>query len=494
MPDLMSLAANGLVLMEPLVTAAAGMILFHARGRTLAESAASSLITTIMIFSLVCQANAAGQPWSSAGDVALILLTGAAGWTVWRNRHQPGRMVQDASGFLEKRNTGVVAFLVLCQGVLLFRAITFLPQVRHLGILASVGSAGKLSGFFPTNTQILARPFMRPGMTWWGCGLLGYAGYSSLVLSTYALARRYAWMPVAFTVAVIVAGFPRFVYHAAGPGFEIIPASMALFAILLTYRLKESPDSLDLGLLVLVLGYLSSHGPMDLIASSILGALCLVLLIRRHGFFLARRIRKLWICCGVVLIPLVVFTRPWAYVEGSIFQGFETNPDEMIGGAANAVRYFFQSLDTSALLDEFVRYLAGTGFRDILQGIYLRFADPLFGSLGAPSGFSMDQGDGAVFSWFGPLGALLVMPAVLHAMVKGPRRLRFVGVALVSYIYLVCLAGAWHPENVRYFSVVFACGGFFMAFSLPPWRLGRKGNFGIQVIALIIMAYTAIHL
>ena len=93
---------------------------------------------------------------------------------------------------------------------------------------------------------------------------------------------------------------------------------------------------------------------------------------------------------------------------------------------------------------------------------------------------------------FGPLGFCLVLPAVGYALWRGPRRLKAVAVALCGYLYLVCLVLAWQPGNAQHLTIFFACGGFIIAFILPPWRLTRKGRTLLNVFSLLLFAYACL--
>ena len=111
------------------------------------------------------------------------------------------------------------------------------------------------------------------------------------------------------------------------------------------------------------------------------------------------------------------------------------------------------------------------------------------GDLGAAAPFSVSWAPGAAGAWFGPLGFFLVLPAVAYALVRGPRRLKAVAVAMAGYVYIVTLAVAWAPGNARYFTVLFACCGFMTAFFLPPWRFSSGGKRRLQVIGALLLFY-----
>ena len=76
---------------------------------------------------------------------------------------------------------------------------------------------------------------------------------------------------------------------------------------------------------------------------------------------------------------------------------------------------------------------------------------------------------------FGPFVPLLVLPATVHAFLRGPRRLKAVSLAWAGYLYLSALVLAWQPDSIGVLTPLFATNGFVVAFSLPPYRLRRRG-------------------
>jgi hypothetical protein len=137
---------------------------------------------------------------------------------------------------------------------------------------------------------------------------------------------------------------------------------------------------------------------------------------------------------------------------------------------------------------------SASGLLDFLEKIYFRVAAPLVtpGSSALTFDFSWYRVEG--LAWFGPLAFFLVQPAVVVALIRGPRRLKAVALALAVYVYLVCLIPGWHPGNVCFFSFFYALAGFFTAFILPPWRLGRRANRGLQIFCLLVLVHSCLAL
>ena len=69
------------------------------------------------------------------------------------------------------------------------------------------------------------------------------------------------------------------------------------------------------------------------------------------------------------------------------------------------------------------------------------------------------------------------IPMIDRAVDQWRRRKWLLIVCFLSvFTVAVCLIAAWHPANVRYFSIFFACTGFMTAYLLPPWRFTTTGK------------------
>jgi hypothetical protein len=90
---------------------------------------------------------------------------------------------------------------------------------------------------------------------------------------------------------------------------------------------------------------------------------------------------------------------------------------------------------------------------------------------------------------FGPFAALLVLPAMVHAAVRGPRRLKALVVAWAGYLYLAALMVKWQPANLAILTPLLAANGFVVAFSLPPWRLRRRGLRLLQIDFALLLVW-----
>jgi hypothetical protein len=469
----------------------AGLLLsFRLRHRTLAEASATALITTLLLFSLFQQA---ALVLPLPGIVFLPELGGIwAFFLGWKFRKGMKRIFGDLANFLPRRQPVILLLFVLCWGYMGARAIFCAPHsfdIEPFDILTQ--AAG--TGVFPSGAGMISAHFSGSGSRL-GAGLPGFFAYTSLLFSTYALSRRYAWVPVSFTVTVVVGSMPWFVFHGVTPGEEIIPAAAALFFLLTVYRLIERPALLDFCLAGTCLGFLFSHGNGAFVFSLVMTVLSCVLLIRRHGFSPKALARHHWKTAVASMVPALIFSRFWTGIP-AVFGGVEKNNDGLAGAVVNFLGYLISSLDAPFLLNLLeTDPAASSGLLDFLEKIYFWAAALLVTPGSSVLTFDLSWYRGEGVAWFGPLAFFLVQPAVVVALIRGPRRLKAVALALAVYVYFVCLIPGWHPGNARFFSFLYATAGFFTAFLLPPWRLGRKAKRGLQIICLLILVHSCLAL
>jgi len=470
---------------------AAGLLFcFRLWHRTMAEAAAAALVTTLM---LICLFQQAAMVLPIGG---ILLLPEAGGicalFFVWKYRKGAKRVRNDLKHFLYRRHPVILLLFVICWVYMGAKALFFVPHPHQLKAFDTISQASG-TGLFPSNAVIISGHFLRPG-SGLGAGLPGFFAYISLLFSTYALSRRYAWVPISFTVTAVVAAMPRFVFQAVTPGGEIIPAAVALFFLLLLYRLIETPGPADFCLALSCLGFLFSTGSGGFVFSLVLTALFCVLMIRRHGFSPLTTVRHHWKTLVVSFIPALVFSRLWNGLP-AVFDGVEKNRDGLAGAAANFLGYVISSLDAPFFLDLVeADQAASAGLLHFLEKLYFLAAAPFLPAGSSSPVFDLFRYPGEGLSWFGPLAFFLVQPAVAVAMFRGPRRLKAVAVALAAYVYLVCLIPGWHPGNVGFFSLFYAGAGFLTAYLLPPWRLGLRAKRGLQILCLLVLVHTCLAL
>jgi hypothetical protein len=486
----------------------AGVLFFFHREYTFSEAVSYGIICTFLTFSLIFQiAFIIGFP-----DVSFIfevLLSGAALIVVWKlSRYFP--KIFKILKFVSVRHPIAFPVLLLVFMCLAFQAVSmsgvgdyqFLDQLKQFEKEGTFFiTSNSAMALVPVNAKILSHFFLRFGASD-AAGFLGFFAYLSIGFSTYALSRRYAWPPTAFTVTLITLSLPRFVFLATGPGDELIPAASALFCILATYRLLELPEIQDLILLILGILFEISGSLLCLALPLILAALSCILFIRRHGkttgIALMLNNRKVF-CIG--MLPAVVFSQIWLFLYniwtsgGWLGQGqsyFPLNVNVLVGALANMIRYLFESIHLTLPVDQLLQRLFGFSIQSTLQNIYSFIFIPLFGSKGAAAPFVITWIPDGIFSWFGPFGFLMVIPAIIWAMIRGHRRMKAIAVAFLGYFYIVSLVAAWMPGNARFFTPIFACGGFCVSYLLPPWRFTRTGKYLFQIISILLLIYACL--
>jgi len=489
----------------------AGFILFRRWGATFAEGSAYALITTMMLLSFVTQlAFLMGIPDFSIFIEILICLSAIT--VIYRSRHYLRQARQILITFLSEYSLLTVALVV--GGTFLIYLTVMLPlenvqspawrqiQMFHQqgSFFADTASAQTGQPLRPVNLSSLSLFLLQRNASH-GLGLFSLMAWIAIAFATYALARRYAWPPTAFTVTLLTISFPRLVHLAVTGSEEIMAASVAVFCLLAIYRVVEQPDSKDLLLFILGLFFGVSGNDLGFLFPIILTLLACVLLFRRHGALAWWKLIIGCRCYTLVMFipPLIIFSQcwlfgynQWVYGQWIEFAGagvFTLNADGITGALANMMRYLMASADFMLPAEQLCRYLFGFSPTDILMGFYQLAIEPYFGNQGTASAFDFAWISDARLLWFGPFGFLLVLPALLYALIRGPRRLKAIAIALTGYFYIITLIPAWRPENVRFFTLLFACSGYFSAFFLPPWRLTRARQRILQIACLLLLGY-----
>ncbi len=472
----------------------AGWLLFLRRGYTMTEAAACAIISVLMLLSGVLQLGVLLDMRQPALGVEALLVLAAGGVAIVERR----RMAPLWRNFYNALSGrwALTSALLVCLAYLAAQCFLIPPETRHWPALSS-----RLDRV-PLNVSILPDLFLR-FHTDYGVAGLGALGYLAILFATYALARRHAWPATALTVSLIVASMPRVVLQAATPGAEILPAAVYLFCILMVYRLIEQTGPFDFVMLVLGLLFSLSGGVLALLFSGVLSVLAFVLLLRRHAApFWWAMVQGSHRMMLAALPPALLFSQTWQWLLhhrwGAAppgvpdFPGIIYNAGGLPGALANSGRYLLESLDLTLPVDWACRYVLGFSPMGLVMGAYRATIGNLMGERGAAGAFSISWLPDPSLAWFGPLGFLLVIPAVLYASWRGPRRLKSIAVALIASFYLASLVPAWASGNARYFTPLFVCGGYLTAFLLPPWRLTKLRRTALQTLCLLLLAFSLV--
>jgi hypothetical protein len=490
-----------------LVITMAAFIYFRFKGGTVAEAAAYGLMAMLMIVSwiaqvlLVCGLQRFMLP-------TLLLAALPAFRILIRHRRllwQQGLILASFS-----RSYTLPALVFICTGICILGfsiwneisrgPITFkglcpvLAQER--GALFVLLQSKPLIGAVALNHII----FMADWQPLVLAPLANCWAYAAIALATYALARRYAWPLTAITATCLIISMPRLVHQNLATQSELLPAAAALLVILALFRTVENPKAEDLTMLVVAIAFSVSEGLLCYLMPLVLAALSLVVLARRHSLSLGVQSMQghpgyVW----VGLVAAVVFSQLIG-IAGNLFHGLPWmgvlapsrvvyNSDGLIGAGANMVRYLFQTVHLPVFFDDAVQFVFGWRLVDVMDLLYHRLTAAWIGGRGAAQGFHLNWAPDNPWTWYGPVGFLLVVPAMVQALWMGPRRLKTTALAMSVYWLLVALIAAWQFSNVRLLTPMFVCSGFFIAFFLPPWRIGRRGAKGLQWFSLAMVVY-----
>jgi hypothetical protein len=149
--------------------------------------------------------------------------------------------------------------------------------------------AAGIDPIFPLNATALFYHTARFGLGPDACGF-GLLAHMAVGLSTYALARRYTWPPMALTVTLMVLSMPRLVFLGLWPSAELVSTAAIAFCMVLIYRLLEQHQSGDLRFFLLCILFSIYANPLSIALIPVMALLLVVTMIRRHGWLLWREL------------------------------------------------------------------------------------------------------------------------------------------------------------------------------------------------------------
>jgi len=505
-------AATFLAVAEILLLAMAGFAAYRRRGATLAEAISFGVLLPWMSLSLIYQLALIVRtpPLATAGEVVLTVV---AMGVLFRRRTDLSRDSKAIGRFVAGRPASAGIFLLL---LFFLATLAFLqpppaaerenfPRAAARPVSPATGSALETlcsdppAGPMVWNSAIIALRFPMRGSAS-GSNLPGFFAYLAVVFGTYALARRYAWPPTAFAVAVMVASMPRLVLLSMSPGLELVPAAATLFALLSLYRAVESPSAVDLGAFLVAASFGISQVWMSRVAVLLLLPLAAVIILRRHGTAVwFRTVRRRWLLISAALAVALVFSQLWWILSQGSAESVDSlrgavtyNADGIQGAGANMLRYLIQSLHIPPPLNALCRWAFSFEPSRLIEAVFVRLIAPLLGDTGAAAAFHLDPSLRLPTVWFGPFAGLVVLPAVVFCVRRAPRRLKAVAVMLSGYFFLASLIPAWSPQSARQFTVFYACGGFCAAYFLPPWRFGPRTRSLLVGFSLALLGYSCL--
>lgn len=480
---------------ETAILMLAGFSWFRSRGYTLAEAGAGAILSLFTALSLIHQLSF----FLGAPLPGLILEAAALATLLWLSlRRRPWTHLSQTlrAGALllrqERFSGGILMAAWSGMATLSVLLLPHPPSGVHPWIAWTAGSPSGIP-LGPLNVQALFYHTGRFGLDPGACGF-GLLAHMAVGFSTYALARRYAWPPMALTVTLMVVSMPRLVALGIRPTPELVSAAAITFSLVLLYRLVEQHRPGDLLLFLLCILFSIDTQPMSLVRVLILLLLLAVVMIRRHGWIVWREMLAATpLKAALALVPILALAQLPVIVlnlsHGNTPLGGSgaVVDNGLLGGAVNLMRYLLISFDLTEPVRRLLLGLTGMDLNGLLQGfdtlVLTRLTGPHLGSVAFVPVFS---GSGPM--GFGPCLPLFVLPAMVHAFMRGPRRLKALGVAWGGYLYLVALMVAWRPDNIGLLTPLYAASGFVVAFSLPPHRLRRRGMHLLQALSALLLA------
>ncbi|MBR9984267.1 MAG: hypothetical protein KFF68_00005, partial [Desulfosarcina sp.] len=482
----------------------AGIAWFLSMGYTLAEAGAGAVLMVFMALSLIHQVSLfIGSPLPGF----ILELAALAAIVFFGVRRLPHLLLKLASAARPMRQE-IFSGLTVAAAWAAMAGLVVAGWLSADPVLAAHPWSGLMTGWagggldriagidpiLPLNATALFYHTARFGLGPNACGF-GLLAHMAVGFSTYALARRYAWPPMALTVTLMVLSMPRLVLLGLWPSAELVSTAAIAFSMVLIYRLLEQHQSGDLRFFFLCILFSIYANPMSIALAPVMGLLLVVVMIRRHGWLLWRELLAaqplltvLTLLAAIVLAQVPVFAWNLAHDHPLVGTAIAFDNDGILGTAANLLRYLFVSFDPTEPVQRMLVWLVGLDLRGLVTGIYNRLVMPVFGHAGEVGPFSLIF-SGSGHLGFGPFALLLVVPSMIYALVRGPRRLKAVSVAWTGYLYLAALVVAWHPGSITALSPLYAAGGFVVAFALPPWRLRRRGMRLLQMAFALLLAW-----
>ena len=339
---------------------------------------------------------------------------------------------------------------------------------------------------FPVGSDLLHHIFLR-FYTDYGIGIFSFLAYLSVGFGTYALSRRYTSRETSLIATLVIMSLPEFVYQATSTKNDIITVATAVFCCLTVHRLLERLNLTDLLLLILGLSF-GISAKTTFMAFAIPFVLFFgSLLLRKYG--LGRWIKLIlrnWWCFILLIFPVFTLSQLWLFIHNYNFWGGWSGPPEYVarfqqvdglkGGLANLVRYLIQSVHLLIPVDLLFNRISGFTLSGALQKVYEYLLHPFLGDagMGENSSFSISWLLHEDWSWFGPFGFLLVIPAILYSSLKGKRSLNALSLTLLCYAFIVSYKTVWSPFKGRFFSLFFASSGICVAYFIDFLKSRRK--------------------
>ena len=334
----------------------------------------------------------------------------------------------------------------------------------------------------------------------WFLAIFSMLCYAVIIFGTYALVSKFDSidrtirnnLKLSLITSIVISSLIELVLQATSTKNDIGTAAVAVVCFLAGYNFLYESDRLSLKILItsLLIG-VSFKGYFVLFA---LPFSLFILYYSLKRFSLKLLLSYIKMNYLFYLLPFAIFIFFSLFVANNYinYGGFVGNPkyfnrymnhDGLEGAAINACRYVIQGME----------------YPTFLGGNFLKKAHDTFlkkkASIGSLEIFIKEMPLGNIVadedtSWYGPLGFLLIIPAIIYSLFKGSGYVRLTALSLVSFYLLICYSVAWNPYAGRLFSLFYAASGLNVAFLLS--RLRFK-NFNYLIIASsLILCFAAL--
>ena len=483
------------------------------RNDSISMSFAYAAVLTLTILSLSIQAVfMLGIPGTYfLVDTAIIIFSTAA---IIKNKEI---LTHDAAmAFNFVRETRLAAFVLMPVLVYLFLQAFLVPpsnldsMVYNLARVFMFERGGTMfienySYFsqvsYPVGFDLLSYFFLRFNSDF-GLGIFSFISYLTIISATFSLVRCFYDKHTVVTVTIITASLTEIVLQAVTTKNDIPAAAVVTVIFLSGYHFAARRNLLHFYMMtVSLLWGLTVKGYFP-------GFFLPFVLFYTVFFFLRARekpslkkilkafpINRYIIIPAGLIICLGVFYGANLNRFGNIWGEkkhleYHQNQDGIAGAVINMGRYLAQSAEIPIKygykLNEIHDGLLGVhkskGLRDKKNKVDLA---------GKPF-YSEDH------SWYGPLGFLLILPALLFCLVFAKGYTRIIALTLLSFFVILSYKVAWMPWNSRLFSLFFAGSGLCTAYVLHRFLKGKhilaKTFRGIIVIIAIYVLLSAVLL
>lgn len=503
-----------LFIIEIFILCCGGMIFAHSPSRSIAESLSLGIFLTLILISLIFQ-TAFLLEIPNLAVIAEVVITLLTIRYLVNNRFLFTKAVYSIWQFIleHKIVTGIVA---ICW-VYLFCLVAIIPpnnwdsMAYNLSriFLFQAENSLFLENFtnirqtmFVVGADILNYGFLRLNNDY-GVGIFSWLAYISVGLGTYGLARRFADPQVSIATTLTIVSLTEFCFQATSTKNDIFTAASALFCFIVTDRLLAKPNVRDLAILLLgiAFGFSAKTTFLGFLAPF---SLCFIILalIKIGWKTLYKMIVHNWLYFIVLTAPIIIISQIWLFLNNAASTGDPTGGETIeivrnggiIGGIANLVRYFFQSIHLFPL-DYIARGRLGIDLGEYLVSIYDRLFFPIFGNSAMGYvyndfySFEVKSLPHEDFAWYGPLGFMIVIPAILWSVIKGNYWLKAQSFCLISFIVIVSFKLYWTPWSNRYVVLFFVASGACVAFFLQeiPKKYRSIILNGITTVALVLL-------